>query len=78
MFGITEFTAVINPPQSMILAVGGGQSTVQIDPISGMPKQVTSMRVTASYDSRSVTEEVAATWLDAFAKYINNPQLLIL
>lgn len=78
MFGISKFSAVINPPQAMILAVGGGQQRVVLDEKSGTPKTVTKMAVTLSYDARAADEEVAARWLDSFEKYISDPMRMLL
>jgi pyruvate dehydrogenase E2 component (dihydrolipoamide acetyltransferase) len=78
MYGIAKFSAVINPPQAMILAVGGSQQRVVFDEKSGSPKTVTKMAVTLSFDSRSVDEEIAAKWLAAFEKYISDPVRMLL
>lgn len=73
MFGIKEFSAVINPPQACILAVGGGIKTLKPG-----PKTVTCMTSRLSHDRRVVDEPIAAHFLQAYAYYIANPKLLVL
>lgn len=77
MFGITEFSAVLNPPQAMILAVGGPLSTV-VATETGAPKATTTMRVTLSYDARVVSADSASKWLDSFHDFLTNPTLMML
>jgi len=73
MFGITEFSAVINPPQACIMAVGGTR------PILTADETIQSvMTVTLSCDRRMVDDELAARWLDAFKANIENPSKLLL
>lgn len=71
MFGIKEFSAVINPPQAAILAVGRGvptfNETCQVNEL---------MRGTLSYDSRVIDEEVAAEFMETFSKMLSEPRLL--
>jgi len=79
MFGITEFSAVINPPQSMILAVGGPLQSVSIaSSTSATPSINTSIRVTLSCDARAVSADVAAKWLDVFEQILTNPTRMML
>ena len=74
MFGISEFSAVINPPQACILAVGGGIKRMA-PPSSpgGKPRVVTSLTVQLSGDRRIVDEAVAALYLQVFREYVSNP-----
>ena len=65
MFGIKEFSAVINPPQAAILAVGRGVPTFNE---SGQVNEL--MRGTLSYDSRVIDEEVAAEFMETFSKVL--------
>ena len=74
MFGITEFSAVVNPPQACILAVGGGVN--KLIPDDGDVKQVTTMTSRLSSDRRVVDEPTAAAFLQAFAHYVAHPELL--
>ncbi|KAK2581107.1 hypothetical protein KPH14_007927 [Odynerus spinipes] len=58
MFGIKEFSAIINPPQTAILAVGTGR-----EELSDSLTTFTKMRVTLSYDRRAIAEDEAADFL---------------
>ncbi len=74
MFGISHFEAIINPPQSCILAVGAGvQQPVVVD---GKIEIGTVMKVTLSVDHRSVDGSVGAEYLQAFKKIIEAPERL--
>ncbi|XP_068218807.1 pyruvate dehydrogenase protein X component-like isoform X2 [Palaemon carinicauda] len=73
MFGISEFSAIINPPQCGILAVGG--SRLSCDE-SGHP--VTFMRATLSYDRAGVDDEIAAQFLNTLKSLLENPSTLLL
>lgn len=77
MFGIHEFSAVINPPQAMILAVGGPIPGV-VTTESGAPRATSSMRVTLSFDARVVSADSASKWLDSFHNFLTNPTLMLL
>ena len=77
MFGISEFSAVVNPPQACILAVGGGVNRVKSDGAGGAVG-VTEMTSRLSSDRRVVDEPTAAQFMQAFAYYIANPKLLVL
>jgi pyruvate dehydrogenase E2 component (dihydrolipoamide acetyltransferase) len=71
MYGITEFSAIINPPQSAILAVGlARQQAVVVD---GAIEVGTIMTVTLSADHRVLDGALAAQWLSAFVRHIENP-----
>ncbi len=76
MYGIKEFQAIINPPQSCILAVGAGEkrAVVRDDIIAS----ATMMTCTLSVDHRSVDGAIGAEYLQAFKEYIENPALLFL
>ena len=89
MFGIAEFSAVINPPQAAILAVGGGVKTVVpgewIDDeeknaaqAKRRPTVKTLMTARLSADRRVVDEATAALFLSAMNKYLAKPELLVL
>lgn len=77
MFGITEFSAVLNPPQAMILAVGGPLSKVEVD-AAGKPKAATGIRVTLSYDARAVSTDIAHKFLDVFQELLATPTKMLL
>lgn len=72
MFGINQFSAVINPPQGCILAVGAGvKKPVALE--DGSIKVATVMTCTLSVDHRVVDGAVGARFLDAFKKAIQSP-----
>jgi pyruvate dehydrogenase E2 component (dihydrolipoamide acetyltransferase) len=71
MYGTTEFSAILNPPQSGILAVGA--ATPQAVVVDGQVVVATVMRCTLSVDHRAVDGALAAQWLAAFTRRIENP-----
>lgn len=71
MFGIDEFSAIINPPQSCILAVGAGQQKPYV--VNGKVKIGTFMKCTLSTDHRTVDGAVGAEFLQVLKQYIENP-----
>ena len=75
MYGIREFAAVINPPQACILAVGAGEQRAVVR--DGQIVIATIMSVTISTDHRAVDGAVAAEWLTAFKRLIENPVALL-
>lgn len=77
MFGINQFTAIINPPQACILAVGGTEKKVVVGK-GGEPVVSSMMRVTMSCDHRVVDGAVGAQWLAHFKKFMENPQAMLL
>ncbi|CDU23218.1 probable dihydrolipoamide acetyltransferase component of pyruvate dehydrogenase complex, mitochondrial precursor [Sporisorium scitamineum] len=74
MFGITHFTAIINPPQSCILAIGGTEARLIPDAESeqGFRKSMV-MQATISADHRTVDGATAAKWMKAFKDALENP-----
>lgn len=76
MFGINQFTAIINPPQACILAIGGTEKKVVVK--GGEPAVSDVMRVTMSCDHRVVDGAVGAQWLQHFKKFLENPQSMLL
>ena len=76
MYGIKEFSAVINPPQGCILAVGSGEKRVIV--INDEISIATIMTVTLSCDHRVVDGAVGAEFLSEFKNLIENPSLLLL
>jgi len=76
MFGINQFTAIINPPQACILAVGGTEKKVVVK--NGEPAVSNMMRVTMSCDHRVVDGAVGAQWLQHFKKFMENPKAMLL
>ena len=79
MFGVKHFTAIVNPPQSCILAIGGAQQKLVPDETkeNGFAVRNT-MEVTLSSDHRVVDGAVAATWLQSFKEYMENPLKMML
>jgi pyruvate dehydrogenase E2 component (dihydrolipoamide acetyltransferase) len=71
MFGVEEFSAIINPPQSTIFAVGAGEKRVV--PVDGKPGVATMMTVTMSVDHRVIDGAVGAQLLAAFKEIVENP-----
>ncbi|KAH9947971.1 dihydrolipoamide acetyltransferase [Amylocystis lapponica] len=79
MFGISQFTAVINPPQSCILAVSATQPVLVPAPEDERGFKVAPiMKVTLSADHRTVDGAVGARWLAAFKGYLENPLTFML
>lgn len=79
MFGIKNFSAIVNPPQSCILAVGGSEKRVVPDESAENGLGVkTVMQVTLSCDHRVVDGAVGAQWLQQFKSYIENPLKMLL
>lgn len=77
MFGVKHFTAIINPPQSCILAVGGTERRLVPD-TTGQPIAASIMSVTMSCDHRVVDGATGAQWLKAFKGYLEDPITIIL
>jgi len=76
MFGIKDFTAVINPPQSAILAVGMGEQRAVVR--DGILRTATMMSVTLSCDHRVIDGATGARFLQAFKSYIEEPAAMLL
>ena len=75
MFGIKNFSAVINPPHATILAVGAGEKRVVVK--DGAPAVADMMSVTLSTDHRAVDGALGAQLLAAFRSYIENPMSML-
>lgn len=76
MFGIKNFTAVINPPQSAIMAVGAGEERPVVR--EGVLGSATMMTVTLSCDHRAIDGALGATLLQAFKVLIEDPLTMLL
>jgi pyruvate dehydrogenase E2 component (dihydrolipoamide acetyltransferase) len=76
MFGIDEFTAVINPPEGAILAVGAMKPRAVARDHEVVIKQT--MRVTMSCDHRVIDGAVGAQFLRTFKQIMENPLYLFL
>ena len=71
MYGTLEFSAIINPPQSGILAVGAAKPQPVVT--DGAVTVATVMRCTLSVDHRAIDGAVAARWLAAFTARLTSP-----
>ncbi|MDX2185108.1 MAG: dihydrolipoamide acetyltransferase family protein [Gemmatimonadaceae bacterium] len=74
MFGIDQFTAIINPPEVAILAVGAVETKPVFVDGAWVPTPV--MRVTLSCDHRAIDGAVGAKFLQTLRRYVENPLLL--
>lgn len=73
MFGsVEQFTAIINPPQAAILAVGGSRLELDDD-----FKPRNRFTVTLCFDARAITETSARLFLDHFAASLSDPDFMI-
>jgi pyruvate dehydrogenase E2 component (dihydrolipoamide acetyltransferase) len=75
MFGIEEFTAVINPPEAAILAVGAAAEKVVVE--NGEMVVRSRMRVTLSCDHRVVDGATGAQFLQTLKRYLEDPMMMI-
>ncbi len=75
MYGITRFTAIINPPQVAILAVGAIESTVVAVGTDGIALRP-SLRLTLSADHRAIDGAMSARFLQRLKDILENPGLL--
>lgn len=78
MMGVSDFCAIITPPQACVLAVGGTKMTFVPNPEDNSPMAVNQMSVTLSSDHRVVDGAVAAQWLNTFKGYLENPMTMLL
>ncbi|MCY1311111.1 Dihydrolipoyllysine-residue acyltransferase component of alpha-ketoacid dehydrogenase [compost metagenome] len=75
MFGVEEFSAIINPPHAAILAVGATSPRPVVEDGALLVAPV--MTVTLSVDHRAVDGALAAQWLAAFKRIIENPLAIL-
>ena len=75
MYGMKEFTAVINPPHATILAVGASEERAIVK--NGKIEVAQMMSVTLSCDHRAVDGALGAELLGAFKKLIENPVMMV-
>ena len=76
MFGIKNFTAVINPPQAAILAVGAGEERAMV--VDGKVQIANMMTVTMSCDHRVIDGATGAKFLQTFKRFIEEPASMLL
>jgi pyruvate dehydrogenase E2 component (dihydrolipoamide acetyltransferase) len=77
MFGVSAFTAIINPPQSAILAVAAGQKRPVVNK-AGELAAATVMTCTLSVDHRVADGVLGATWMRTFKQVVEDPLSLLL
>ena len=75
MFGIEQFSAVINPPEAAILAVGAARDEVQVRDGEFVARKI--LRVTLSADHRAVDGAVGAAFLQQFTSLLEDPLRII-
>jgi pyruvate dehydrogenase E2 component (dihydrolipoamide acetyltransferase) len=75
MYGIQEFSAVINPPHATILAVGAGEKRAVVENDTVVVRAM--MSVTLSCDHRAVDGALGSELLRAFKSYIEDPALML-
>lgn len=75
MFGIEEFTAIINPPDACILAIGGIKQIPVVKNGNVVPGNV--MKVTLSCDHRVVDGATGAAFLQTLKAYLENPVMML-
>nr|CAG4651961.1 EOG090X08YX [Triops cancriformis] len=78
MFGVKNFSAIINPPQACILAVGATQKQMIPDDCEKGYRVANVMSVTLSCDHRVVDGAVGAQWLKAFKSFLEKPHTMLL
>ena len=76
MFGIDEFTAIINPPDAAILAIGTIADELSL--VEGQVKSSKIMKVTMSCDHRVVDGATGAKFLQTFKQFLENPLAMLL
>src|SRR3954469_8098846 len=76
MFGIDQFTAIINPPEAGILAIGGVEDKPIV--VDGQLEVRQRMRVTMSCDHRAIDGATGAKFLQTVRRYIENPLSLVI
>ena len=76
MYGVAEFSAIINPPQAAILAIGATQASPVV--VDGAVQVAQTMRCTLSVDHRAIDGALAAQWLAVFKRLIDNPLSMLI
>jgi pyruvate dehydrogenase E2 component (dihydrolipoamide acetyltransferase) len=75
MFGIEEFTAIINPPESAILAIGAVEDRVVA--VDGAPAVRPRMRMTMSCDHRVIDGATGARFMETLAGFLEEPLMIL-
>ncbi|MFT7144124.1 MAG: pyruvate dehydrogenase E2 component (dihydrolipoamide acetyltransferase) [Alphaproteobacteria bacterium] len=76
MYGVKEFKAIINPPQSAILAVGGAEDRVIVK--AGQMQVSSVMEISLSVDHRAIDGAVGAMLLKSIKENLENPIVLVM
>ena len=77
MFGIKSFGSIINPPEGMILSVGAGEKRPLVNE-KGELVVANQMSVTLSCDHRVIGGAEGAKWLQAFKRFVETPEAMLL
>ncbi|PSC68851.1 Dihydrolipoyllysine-residue acetyltransferase component of pyruvate dehydrogenase mitochondrial [Micractinium conductrix] len=77
MYGVSQFAAIVNPPQACILAVGTTEPRV-VPAAAGGFEEASYLTCTLSCDHRVIDGAVGAQWLQAFRGYLENPATMLL
>jgi pyruvate dehydrogenase E2 component (dihydrolipoamide acetyltransferase) len=75
MFGIDQFTAIINPPEAGIIAIGTGEDKLVV--VDGEPVVRKRVRLTMSCDHRIIDGAVGAKFLQVLRRLVENPLMLV-
>lgn len=75
MYGVEEFSAIINPPHSAILAVGAGRPVAVV--VDGTVQIATQMTLVLSVDHRAIDGALAAQWMEALVGALEQPLRLV-
>ena len=75
MYGVDSFSAIINPPQAAILAVG--RIVERVLPLGGMPVVQPALTLTLSCDHRAVDGARAGAFLQMVAETLEEPAVLV-
>lgn len=71
MYGVRRFSAIINPPQAMILAIGASETQLELN--AGKVRSTTSLSATGSFDHRVIDGTTGAAFMAAFKRLVENP-----
>lgn len=74
-YGVEEFTAIIDPPHSAVLAVGAGRAVPVV--VDAAVQVATQMALVLSVDHRAIDGALAAQWMDALIRALEEPLRLV-
>jgi len=77
MFGISSFSAVINPPQTCILAVGAARPVLSPAADTEDVAVATMMSMTTACDARIIDDDLAAQFINTVRAVLENPSLML-